>query len=125
MTSPQPQPVADLSEIVPKKWKPVVGLVGSLLTLIVPSIIQAESSLPPVWTVVIGAVLAVLTALGVYKAPYQPEGTVLAPATPEVIDAATITPSAPPAEATPQTPIKPPVPPVVHDDGDYHNPWKT
>lgn len=118
-----PQPVADLSDIIPKKWKPVVGLIGSLLTFIVPAVISAESSLPPIWSVIIAGVLAVLTAFGIYKAPYTPEGTIVAPATPEVVAAATQQPvELPPA--TPDNPVAPgpiqPLPPHF----DYKNPWK-
>lgn len=49
-----------------KAW---VGLVGSFLTFIVPWVVQYSSLLPAPWPAVIGAVVAVLTAVGVYHAP--------------------------------------------------------
>lgn len=52
-----------------KSW---VALIGSLLTFIVPWIVQASAGLPAPWPAVIGAAVAVLTALGVYRAPYAP-----------------------------------------------------
>jgi hypothetical protein len=59
---------------------------------------------------VLGIVLFIATSLGVYKAPYKPEGTVLAPNTPEVAAAA--------GEATRPAPPYVPGVPVEH-------PWKT
>ena len=99
----------DITSIVPKKLKTIVGLVGSLLTFAVPFILSAEQYLPPQWTAVIGAVLALLTAFGIYKAPYAPEGTVLAPDVPEVHEAA--------KNAAATAVIPPPV-------GGWRNPWK-
>lgn len=52
-----------------KSW---VALIGSFLTFIVPWVVQYSSLLPAPWPAVIGAVVAVLTAVGVYHAPYQP-----------------------------------------------------
>jgi predicted anti-sigma-YlaC factor YlaD len=52
-----------------KSW---VALGGSLLTFIVPWVVQVSVALPPPWPAVIGGVVAVLTALGVYRAPYAP-----------------------------------------------------
>jgi hypothetical protein len=109
MTNP-----VDITGLVPKKWKPVIGLIGSFLTFVVPYVISAESSLPPVWTVVIGVVLALLTALGIYHAPYTPDGTVLAPDTPEVAAASLQQPVTPPP--APPAPRPPP--------GEFENPWK-
>ena len=54
-----------------KSW---AALAGSLLTLLVPLILRVADLLPPPWPEVIGAVIAVLTAFGVYQAPYQPVG---------------------------------------------------
>jgi len=52
-----------------KAW---VGLIGSLLTFIVPWVVQYSAFLPAPWPAVIAAVVAVLTFFGVYHAPYQP-----------------------------------------------------
>lgn len=71
--------MTDLSTIVPTKYKTIVGLVGALLSFLVPLITSVQDYLPAPWPAVIGVVLSVLTALGVYKAPYQPQGTVLVP----------------------------------------------
>lgn len=94
----------DLSGLIPSKWKAWVGLVGSLLSFAVPLILSVEQYLPAPWPAVIGFVLAALTALGVYKAPYTPPGAVLAPDTPAVTAAAK---QAPPPAAP----------------GQYRNPW--
>ena len=58
-----------------KSW---VALLGSLLTFIIPWVVQYSAFLPAPWPAVIGAVVAVLTAVGVYNAPYKP----LPPVTP-------------------------------------------
>lgn len=52
-----------------KAW---VGLIGSLLTFIVPWAVQASTELPAPWPSVIAAGVAALTAVGIYHAPYQP-----------------------------------------------------
>jgi L-lactate permease len=93
----------NLTDLVPSKAKTWVGLVGSVLTFVVPLIVSVEDYLPSPWPGVIGAVLAVLTALGVYKAPYQPTDTVLAPDTPAVAAAAR---QAPPSAGGHQSPWK-------------------
>jgi hypothetical protein len=97
----------DITTIIPSKAKTWVGLVGSLLTFVVPYVLEFADALPAPWPVIAGAVLAVLTALGIYKAPYAPTGTVVAPATPAVIEAA--------SESTPA--YHPP-------SGTYTNPWR-
>lgn len=74
MTSPK----VDLEAIVPSKAKTLVGLVGSLITFLGPFILQSTDALPAPWPAVIGVVFAVLTALGIYRAPYKPSGTTLA-----------------------------------------------
>ena len=56
-------------QVAGKSW---VALVGSLLTFIIPWVVQYSTLLPAPWPAVIGAVVAVLTAVGVYHAPYQP-----------------------------------------------------
>lgn len=78
----------NLSGIIPSKWKAIVGLIGSGLSFVVPYILSVEQYLPSPWPAVIGVVLFILSALGVYHAPYQPKGTVLAPDTPAVAAAA-------------------------------------
>lgn len=55
-----------------KSW---VALVGSLLTFIVPWIVQYSAFLPAPWPSVIAAAVAIATAVGVYHAPYQPVPT--------------------------------------------------
>ena len=54
-----------------KAW---VALLGSLLTLIIPWLVQVSAGLPAPWPAVIGVIVALLTAVGVYHAPYQPAG---------------------------------------------------
>lgn len=77
MTTPQ----FDITEVIPSKAKAWVGLLGSLLTLFGPVILETTNALPAPWPVVIGGVFAALTFLGIYKAPYKPQGTVLVPET--------------------------------------------
>lgn len=103
----------DLSSLVPSKWKTIVGLVGTGLSFLVPLILEVSSDLPDPWPAVIGVVLWLLTALGIYHAPYKPVGTVLAPASvipanvPTDIDPAA-DPALPPGGYTkPQNPWKP------------------
>lgn len=109
MTTPTP----DITEIVPSKLKPWVGLVGSLLTLGVPYVLSVSDSLPAPWPLVVGLVIAVLGALGIYKAPYKPTGTVLA-----------VDPKA--EKVSDSVPANAPV--AVHPNdappaGGYQNPW--
>ena len=52
-----------------KSW---VAFLGSLLTIAVPIVVQISTSLPVSWQLGIGGVIALLTAVGVYHAPYQP-----------------------------------------------------
>ena len=52
-----------------KAW---TALIGSLLTLIIPTLVSVSAAWPAPWPAVIGGVVAVLTALGVYRAPYRP-----------------------------------------------------
>lgn len=94
----------DLSFIIPKKYKAVVALVGTGLSFVVPFVLEASDSLPSPWPAVLGAVLWLLTALGVLQAPYAPKGTTLAvdPAAQEV--APSVPSNAPVAQAPPYTP---------------------
>jgi hypothetical protein len=93
----------NLSNLVPLKWKTWVATVSGVLTLLVPYVLEASNYLDSPWPLVVGAVIAVLGALGVYKAPYVAPGQVLAPNTPAVQSAAQ---KAPPVE------------------GSYTNPWQ-
>lgn len=52
-----------------KSW---VALFGSLLTFIVPWVVQYSTLLPAPWPSLIAAAVALATAVGVYHAPYQP-----------------------------------------------------
>jgi hypothetical protein len=90
--------MTDLSTVIPLRYKTIVGLIGSIVTFAVPLVISVEQYLPSPWPAVIGALLSVLTALGIYKAPYKPEGTALVPNA--------VAASAPPAP------------------GEYKNPWQ-
>ena len=51
-----------------KAW---VGLVGALLTFIIPTLVSMSTSWPEPWPAVISAVVAILTAVGIYHAPYS------------------------------------------------------
>jgi len=84
--------------VVPSKFKTWVALAGSILSFVVPLIVSVQDLLPPPWPAVIGAVIALLTAAGVYKAPYLPPGAGVVP------------------EAVAQS-----LPPAA---GDYQNPWR-
>lgn len=49
--------------------KAVTALIGSLLTLLIPYVVQMSASLPQPWPVLIGAIVSLLTMFGVYKVP--------------------------------------------------------
>ena len=51
--------------------KAVVALIGSLLTFIVPWVVQASVALPAPWPAVVSAIVALLTFFGVYRVPNQ------------------------------------------------------
>lgn len=55
--------------IAGKAW---AGLIGSFLTFIIPWVVQESEHLPQPWPYVIAAVVAILTAVGIYHAPYSP-----------------------------------------------------
>lgn len=63
-------------KVAGKTW---VGLLGSFLTFIIPWVLQESDHLPQPWPYVIAAVVAVLTAVGIYHAPYQPVSKVADP----------------------------------------------
>lgn len=79
---------ADLSSLVPSKWKTWVGLVGAVVTFAVPLIVSVQDYLPAPWPALIGGVLSLLTALGIYKVPYLKPEARIAPDTPAVEAAA-------------------------------------
>lgn len=93
----------DISTIVPLKAKAWVGLVGSLLTFAGPFILENANLLPSPWPALIGVFFALATALGIYRAPYKPAGTVLVEPT-----------------------VDGPSPGLLSDEaqGTYQNPWK-
>ncbi len=59
-----------------KAW---LSLLGGLLTVTIPLLVQVSGSLPEPWPAVIGGVVAVLTALGVYRVPNKPAVTTTPP----------------------------------------------
>ena len=71
MTAPTPS----IATIEPSKAKTWVAAVGGVLTIVVPSIVSVSTYLPDPWPAVIGGFIGLLTVVGVYKAPYKPEGT--------------------------------------------------
>lgn len=75
MTTPTPT----ITTLEPSKAKTWVAAVGGALTIVVPIVLSVSTNLPEPWPAVISAVVAVLTAVGVYKAPYRPEGTTTVP----------------------------------------------
>lgn len=72
----------DLSGIIPTRYKTLATIIGTGLSFVVPLLLNVTDSLPAPWPAVIGVILWVLTALGVYHAPYLPKNTVIAPAPP-------------------------------------------
>lgn len=95
--------VRTITTINPSKSKTWWAAIGGTLTVVVPLILSVATYLPDPWPAAIGAVIALLTALGVYKAPYKPEGT-------SVVSNADL------------NEIATPVPP---SGGVYQNPWRT
>ena len=56
-------------KVAGKAW---TGLIGSLLAFIVPWVVQQSANFPQPWPALVGAVVALATAFGVYSAPYSP-----------------------------------------------------
>ena len=52
-----------------KAW---VALFGSVLTFVIPWIVEQSVSWPQPYPALVGMIVALLTAVGVYHAPYQP-----------------------------------------------------
>lgn len=75
MTTPNPT----ITTLEPSKSKTWIAAIGGALTIVVPIVLSVSTSLPDPWPALISAVVAVLTAVGVYKAPYRPEGTTVVP----------------------------------------------
>lgn len=88
------QPTPAITTIEPSKSKTWIAAIGGALTVIVPVVLSLSTSLPEPWPAVIAAIVAVLTAVGVYKAPYRPEGTTTVP-TRELQQVATPLPPSP------------------------------
>ena len=76
MTTPTPV----VTTVEPTKAKSWIALAGSVLTFFVPLLTAAQGWLPDPWPAVIGGVLAIGTALGVWKVRNVPEDTVAVPA---------------------------------------------
>lgn len=93
----------DLSFIIPSKAKAWVGLLGSALSFVVPYVLEVTDSMPSPWPAIIGVVLFILSALGIYKVPNTPPGSVV------VVD---------PRIESPAGNYPPPV------TGTYRNPWR-
>lgn len=72
-------PRFNIEGVVPTKYKAIVAIISGLLTIGVPWILQASTSLPSPWPGVIGLVIAALGALGVYRVPAVPDGHVIVP----------------------------------------------
>ena len=105
MTAP-----VDLAAIVPSKAKTWIGFVGALLSFAGPFVLESADLLPTPWPAVIGVVFAVATALGIYRGPYKPTGTVLA-----------VDPAEKPVDRLPEGT---PVAIAVEDTVEYKNPWR-
>ena len=64
--------------IAGKSW---TAFLGGILNILIFAITQFAFALPPQWVVIIQAIVTVLTAVGVYHAPYSPVGRASAPVT--------------------------------------------
>lgn len=56
-------------KVAGKAW---TGLIGSVLTFVVPWVVSNAADFGEPWPAVVGVVVALLTALGIYNAPYEP-----------------------------------------------------
>lgn len=66
VVTPTPTPTPS-----PSIAKTVVGLIGSLLTVLVPYLLDVSAGWPQPYPGIIAGVLSLLTALGIYHAPYH------------------------------------------------------
>lgn len=62
-----------------KAW---AALIGSFLTFVIPTLVSVSANWPPPWPAVLSCAVAVLTALGVYNAPYRPVQPTVQPSKP-------------------------------------------
>lgn len=115
MTQPN-QPT--ITTLEPSKSKTWIAAIGGALTVIVPIMLSVSTNLPEPWPAVISAVVAVLTAVGVYRAPYRPQGTTVVP-TAELKQVAT--PLPPTKGGTTISDVPRPTPGL--GGGQYDDPW--
>ncbi len=59
--------------------KAIIGLIGSVLSFVVPLILQVTTFLPAPYQAVIGGVLALLSALGIYTVPNKAKAPLVDP----------------------------------------------
>jgi hypothetical protein len=105
-----------ITTLEPSKSKTWIAAIGGALTVVVPIVLSVSTNLPEPWPAVISAVVAVLTAVGVYKAPYRPEGTTTVP-TAELTQVATPLPPSVPSDIS----LRPTPSPGL--GGDAKGPW--
>lgn len=103
MTNPTPS----ITTLEPSKSKTWIAAIGGALTVIVPIVLSVSTNLPEPWPAVISAVVAVLTAIGVYRAPYRPEGTTVVPTAELKQVAVPLPPSAPASDISLSPPPTP------------------
>jgi hypothetical protein len=114
MTQPMQPTITTLEPYKSKTW---IAAIGGALTVVVPLVLSFSTSLPEPWPALIAAVVAVLTAVGVYRAPYKPEGTTVVP-THELTQVATpLPPTAPASDIS----LRPKPTPGL--GGDVQGPW--
>jgi hypothetical protein len=78
MTSPVVKPV--VTTVEPTNAKTWAAVIGTVLTVAVPYVLQVATYLPAPWPAVVGGVIGVLTILGVYKVPnHDPANTSIVP----------------------------------------------
>jgi hypothetical protein len=94
--APTPVPSTGGDSIGPSGWVAIAGVIGQVILWVLP---HSISVLPPQWAAAVSGLLALLTALGIYKAPNQKASDVVpAPAPP---------PPPPPSPAPPPAPPPP------------------
>lgn len=65
--------------ITPSKAKTYVAFVGTVLTIVIPLVVQMSTNWPPQYQALLSGIIGLLTIFGVYQAPYKPKGTVIVP----------------------------------------------